>query len=155
MRCLTKTICISTGIMEKEVQKQYELDKATVLWRRAGAGGGWYGRHYKISVNLFVAFVSFLIAISSILITNIFLIFFHWCSWDSRVPERRHWREGDDPEDRMPTLTVVFQVSTKRSLPELGLVYHPRYHSNHNVVQNLANGCGEVGKVVGGQGGRG
>ena len=52
----------------------------------------------------------------------------------------------------MPTLTVVFQVSTKKSLPELGLVYHPSYRHNRNVIQNIANGCGEVGKVAGDQG---
>ena len=47
----------------------------------------------------------------------------------------------------MPTLTIVFQVSTKEGLPELGLVYHPRYSRNLNVIQNIANKCGELGAV--------
>jgi hypothetical protein len=30
----------NAGIIEKAVQKEYELQKATVGWRKAGAGGG-------------------------------------------------------------------------------------------------------------------
>jgi hypothetical protein len=41
-------------MIERAVQEQYEQDKATGGWRRAGAGGGRYGRHYKISLNLFL-----------------------------------------------------------------------------------------------------
>ena len=44
----------NAGIIEKAIQEDYELHKATVGWRKAGAGGGRYDRHCKICVNLFV-----------------------------------------------------------------------------------------------------
>ena len=44
----------NAGIIEKAIQEEYELHKATVGWRKAGAGGGRYDRHCKICVNLFV-----------------------------------------------------------------------------------------------------
>ena len=81
------------------------------------------------------AFMSFLTAIS-------------YLQWDHRDHAKKYWNQQHDPADRMPTLTVVFQVSTKEGLPELGLVYHPCYSRNLNVIQNIANKCGELGNMA-------
>jgi hypothetical protein len=46
----------------------------------------------------------------------------------------------------MPTLTVTFQISFIDSPCALGLVFHPRYRDNKNVMQAVKKGCAVIGE---------
>ena len=56
------------------------------------------------------------------------------------------WKNEHDAKDRMPTLTVAFQISLIDSPSALGLLFHPRYSDNKNVIQAVKNGCGVIGE---------
>ena len=46
----------------------------------------------------------------------------------------------------MPTLTVTFQISFIDRPCALGLVFHPRYRDNKNVMQAVKKGCAVIGE---------